>query len=99
MQSGAVGYYVFEEIDKNRKQFGGLKMNQVISKIENSDFYYDNFKKYLLKNGLELKLEKDKKWVKRYLTAEFVRQLFGERYYYSLIVKEDAMIKKVLTLK
>ena len=34
-----------------------------------------------------------------YLTAEFIRQLFGENSYYSLIVKEDPMIKKVQTLK
>jgi carboxyl-terminal processing protease len=98
MQSGAVGYFVFEELDKSRKQFQGLKMAQLVSKIENSDIYYDNFKKYLSKNGLVLKLEKDKKLVKRYLTAEFVRQLLGENYYYSLLIKEDSMIKKAQTL-
>jgi carboxyl-terminal processing protease len=74
-------------------------MAQLVSKIENSDIYYENFKKYLSKNGLDLKLEKDKKLVKRYLTAEFVRQLLGENSYYSLIVKEDAMIKKAQSLK
>jgi carboxyl-terminal processing protease len=99
MQSGATGYYVFEELDKSRKQFQGLKMAQLVSKIENSDIYYENFKKYLSKNGLDLKLEKDKKLVKRYLTAEFVRQILGENYYYSLVLKEDSMIKKVQTLK
>jgi carboxyl-terminal processing protease len=99
MQSGATGYYVFEELDKSRKQFQGLKMAQLVSKIENSDIYYENFKKYLSKNGLDLKLEKDKKLVKRYLTAEFVRQLLRENYYYSLVLKEDSMIKKVQTLK
>ena len=99
MQSGAVGYYVFEELDKNRKQFEGLKLTQVVSKMDNADIYYENFKKYLSENGLVLKLEKDKKLVKRYLTAEFVRQLFGEKYYYSLIVKEDEMIKKAQALK
>ncbi len=99
MQSGAVGYFVFEELDKSRKQFQGLKLAQAVSKIDNADIYYENFKKYLSKNGLDLKLEKDKKLVKRYLTAEFIRQLFGENSYYSLIVKEDPMIKKVQTLK
>ena len=99
MKSGAVGYYVFEELDKNRKQFEGLKLTQVVSKMDNADIYYENFKKYLSENGLVLKLEKDKKLVKRYLTAEFVRQLFGEKYYYSLIVKEDEMIKKAQALK
>lgn len=99
MQSGAVGYFVFEELDKCRKQFSGLKIPQAISKIENSEVYYENFKKYLSKNGLVLKLEKDKKLVKKHITAEFVRQLFGEKHYYNLIVKEDTMIKKIISLK
>ena len=99
MQSGPVSYYVFEELDKNRKEFEGLKFNQFLSKMEKSDFYFNNFKKYLFKNGLDLKLDKDKNLVKRYLTAEFARQLFGEEFYYSIILKEDAMIKKAESLK
>ena len=99
MQSGPVSYYVFEELDKNRKEFEGLKFNQFLSKMDKSDLYFNNFKKYLSKNGLDLKLDKDKILVKRYLTAEFARQLFGEQFYYSIILKEDAMIKKVEILK
>ena len=99
MQSGPVSYYVFEELDKKRKEFEGLKFNQFLSKMEKSDFYFNNFKKYLFKNGLDLKLDKDKNLIKRYLTAEFARQLFGEEFYYSIILKEDAMIKKAERLK
>jgi carboxyl-terminal processing protease len=99
MQSGPISYYVFEELDKNRKEFEGLKFNQFPSKMDKSDLYFNNFKKYLSKNGLDLKLDKDKILVKRYLTAEFARQLFGEQFYYSIILKEDAMIKKVEILK
>jgi carboxyl-terminal processing protease len=99
MQSGPISYYVFEELDKNRKEFEGLKFNQFPSKMDKSDLYFNNFKKYLSKNGLDLKLDKDKILVKRYLTAEFARQLFSEQFYYSIILKEDAMIKKVEILK
>jgi carboxyl-terminal processing protease len=99
MQSGPVSYYVFEELDKNRKEFEGLKFNQFLSKMDKSDLYFNDFKKYLSKNGLVLKLDKDKSLVKRYLTAEFARQLFGEEFYYSIVLKEDAMIKKALNLK
>ena len=62
-------------------------------------FSTNNFKKYLSKNGLVLKLDKDKSLVKRYLTAEFARQLFGEQFYYSIILKEDEIIKKAESLK
>ena len=99
MQSGPVSYYVFEELDKNRKEFQGLKFNQFLSKMDKSDLYVNNFKKYLSKNGLDLKLDKDKNLVKRYLTAEFARQLFGEEFYYSIVLKGDAMIKKAVNLK
>jgi carboxyl-terminal processing protease len=99
MQSGPVSYYVFEELDKNRKEFEGLKFNQFLSKMDKSDLYFNNFKKYLSKNGLDLKLDKDKILVRRYLTAEFARQLFGEEFYYSIVLKGDAMIKKAVNLK
>jgi carboxyl-terminal processing protease len=99
MQSGPISYYVFEELDKNRKEFEGLKFNQFLSKMDKSDLYFNNFKKYLSKNGLDLKLDKDKNLVKRYLTAEFARQLFGEEFYYSIVLKGDAMIKKAVNLK
>ena len=99
MQSGPISYYVFEELDKNRKEFEGLKFNQFLSKMDKSDLHFNNFKKYLSKNGLDLKLDKDKILVKRYLMAEFARQLFGEEFYYSIILKEDAMIKKAESLK
>ena len=99
MQSGPISYYVFEELDKNRKEFEGLKFNQFLSKMDKTDLYFNNFKKYLSKNGLDLKLDKDKILVRRYLTAEFARQLFGEEFYYSIVLKGDAMIKKAESLK
>jgi carboxyl-terminal processing protease len=44
---------------------------------------------------LDLKFGKSKSLVKRYLAAEFARQLYGEKYYYEIVLKEDAMIKAV----
>jgi len=49
--------------------------------------------------GLDLKLEKTKPLVDRYITAEFARQLYGELYYYDVILKDDAMIKTILNPK
>jgi carboxyl-terminal processing protease len=58
--------------------------------------YYNAFQKYLLSNRLDIDLSKNKSIVKRYLTAEFARQLYGESNYYEIILKEDAMVKAVL---
>jgi carboxyl-terminal processing protease len=34
--------------------------------------------------------------VKRFINAEFARQLYGDKYYYEMTLKEDAMVKAVL---
>ncbi|HMI08387.1 MAG TPA: S41 family peptidase [Flavobacterium sp.] len=99
MQSGAVGHFVFEQLDKNRKTFKGLTFAQFLSKMEKTDLYFDNFQKYIADNGLDLKLNKNKALVKRYLTGEFARQLFDEEKYYEIVLKEDPMIKVVLSQK
>jgi carboxyl-terminal processing protease len=96
LQSGVVGHFVFEQLDENRNAFKGLTFQQFITKINATDLYFNSFQKYIFQNGLDLKFGKSKSLVKRYLTAEFARQLYGEKYYYEIVLKEDAMIKAVL---
>ena len=99
LQSGVVGHFVFEQLDKNRSAFKGLTFNQFATKINATDAYFNLFQKYLFENGLDIKFTKTKPLVKRYLAAEFARQLYGEKYYYEITLKEDAMIKAVLGKK
>lgn len=99
LQTGIVGHFVFEELDKNRKAFAGLNFNDFLMKMKNTDKYFKDFKTYIFLAGLDLKLDKTKDLVNRYITAEFARQLYGELYYYDVVLKEDAMIKKVLNQK
>lgn len=96
MQSGAVGHFVFEQLDKNRKDFAGLNFSQFLSKMDKTDWYFNQFQKYIGNLGLDLKLNKNKALVKRYLTAEFAQQLFDDEKYFEIILKEDSMIKAVL---
>ncbi|WP_276379852.1 S41 family peptidase [Flavobacterium sp. H4147] len=99
LQTGIVGHFVFEELDKDRNAFAGLKFNEFLDKMKNSDSYFKKFKTYIALTGLDLKLDKTKSLVNRYITAEFARQLFGENYYYDVILKDDAMIKTILNPK
>lgn len=99
LQTGIVGHFVFEELDKNRNAFAGLHFNEFLEKMKSSDAYFKKFKNYILMTGLDLKLDKTKALVNRYITAEFARQLYGEMYYYDVILKDDAMIKTILTPK
>jgi len=96
MQSGAVGHFVFEQLDKYRNDFKGLAFAQFLTKMDKSDLYFNNFQKYIGNLGLDLKLYKNKALVKRYLTAEFAKQLFDDEKYYEIILKEDPMVKAVL---
>ena len=97
MQSGVVGNFVFEQLDKNRTVFTGLSLEQFVEKMNKTDLYLNAFQKFLFKNGLDIKFVKNKAIVKRYLTAEFARQFYGESSYYDVILKEDAMIKAIVS--
>ncbi|MFY0482326.1 S41 family peptidase [Flavobacterium sp. PLA-1-15] len=96
MQSPMVGNFVFEQLDKDRKSFKDLTFEQLLAKVEKTDLYFNNFRAYLKRNEIDLNLEKNKELVKRYITAEFAGQLFGEQKYFEIILKEDVMIKAVL---
>jgi carboxyl-terminal processing protease len=99
LQSGVVGHFVFEQLDSDRNAFKGVSFQQFRTKIDATDMYFTSFQKYILENGLDLKFGKSKLLVKRYIAAEFARQLYGEKYYYEIVLKEDAMIKAVLNRK
>jgi carboxyl-terminal processing protease len=96
LQSGIVGHFVFEQLDKNRNGFSKLTFEQFLNKINATDLYFHDFQKYLTQNGLLVKLGHNKALVKRHINAEFARQLYGDKYYYEMILKEDAMVKAVL---
>jgi len=96
LQTGIVAHFVFEQLDQDRKAFQGVPLEQLQTKIQNDEVYVHKFEKYLAKVGVDVDLSKDKSIVKRYITAEFARQLYGENQYYQIILKEDKMIKAVL---
>ena len=99
MESGIVGNFVFEQLDKNRNAFKGLSFEQFLSKMNATDVYFDVFEKFMSKHVKEIQLRKSKSVVKRYLNAEFARQLYGEKAYYDIVLKDDVMVKKVLSKK
>jgi carboxyl-terminal processing protease len=96
LQTGVLGQFVFEQLDHNRNAFKGLTFEQFKVKIDGTNLYFNTFQKYLFKNGINMNLDKNKSLVKRYLAAEFARQLFNEDKFYEIVLKEDAMIDKIL---
>jgi carboxyl-terminal processing protease len=64
--------------------------------MDKTNLYYNAFQKYLLSNRLDIDLSKNKAIVKRYLAAEFARQLYGESNYYEIILKKKMLWLAVL---
>ena len=96
LNSGLVGHFVFEELDKNRSAFTNLTFDQFLVKLQIENTLVSHFEKYLMDTGLDQKLTDNKALVKKYIAAEFAQQLFGESQYYQIILKDDAMLKAVL---
>ncbi|WP_293873131.1 S41 family peptidase [Flavobacterium sp.] len=96
LTSGAVGHFVFEQLDKSRSSFSALKYDQFLTKMNKDASYNTKFESYLKDAGVDIKLANNKALVQKYITAEFARQLFGESQYYQIILKEDAMLNAIL---
>lgn len=96
MQSGIVSYFVFEQLDQNRKEFGGLAFDLFKKKFESDNKYVEKFENYLQSNGVSLNLNSHRPMVKTYLMAEFARQLFDEESYFEIRLTNDLMIQEVL---
>jgi carboxyl-terminal processing protease len=95
LNSGIVGHFVFEQIDKNRNAFKSTNYAQFLNSFDNT-IYITKFNAYLAHTGLDLNLNNNKALVNKYLMAEFARQLFGETQYYQILLKGDTMINAAL---
>lgn len=99
MESGIVGNFVFEQLDQKRNDFKGLSFDQFLNKMNVTDDYFNIFEKFMSKHLGGIQLAKSKSVVKRYLNAEFAKQLYGEKAYYDILLKNDVMLKRVLSKK
>lgn len=99
LQSGLIGRFVFEILDKDRSEFKGLSFPDFRKKMNASDAYYNLFQQYIYNAGFDVPFKNNKNLVNRFITAEFARQLYGENYFYLCTLGEDPMIKAVLKQK
>jgi carboxyl-terminal processing protease len=95
MQSGVAGQFVFQQIDRDRSAFARLSFDALMAKLDATDQYVNAFQQYVSGNGMRVNFMRNKPLVKRYLNAEFARQLFGEDKYYAIALKGDPMIEEV----
>ena len=98
-QTEIIDDFVFEQLDKYSKDFLNVTYQKFLDKMKNNEQYYNAFQIYLKNEGVELNLSKNKLLVKRYITAEFAKQLYGKQKYYEIILKEDPMVLEALNQK
>lgn len=96
LSSGLVSHFVFEQLDKSRDSFKGMTFDAFLTKMQKDDSTVSKFESYLKDSGLDMSLSNNKALVKKFLTAEYARQLFGEDQYYQILLKEDTMLKAIL---
>jgi carboxyl-terminal processing protease len=96
LQSGLMNYFVFEQLDQNRKAFTNMSISEIKKELAQNPIYFNAFKNRIKESGLVLNLEQQKEKVIHYMHAEFVQQLFTDQAYYQLLLKEDKMVNKVL---
>ena len=95
-QTGLVPHFAFEQLDQNRKEYSNLTFDQFTQKIKSNTRLAREFEIYLQANGLNIALKKNSAWVQRNIIAEMARQLFGEEFYYQLILPFDPMVQAAL---
>ncbi len=98
LQSGIIGHFVFENLDKNRKKFEDLTLQQLEDKINKTNSFFNDFQNYLSNNGVHLNVSANQNLVKNYIKAEFAKQLFDDDKYFEILLKNDEMVEKVLDL-
>ena len=96
LNSGLVGHFVFEYLEKNRIKFNKLKVKTVLTQISNDNSFISKFESYLKEGGVDIKLATDKDFVMKYIIAEFARQLISEKEYFTTILKNDPMLNAAL---
>lgn len=87
--------FVFEELDKNRLIFQNLTFKDFMTKMNETDIYFNNFERYIKKSGLNLNLKISKDKIKNLISAEFAQQLFGDEKYFEIQLKQDVMIEQL----
>lgn len=95
MNSALSSNFVFEIIDKHRTEFLEISKTEINQKLQDNKFYFLEFKDYLSQKNIYLSLDKNTELIKKYLKAEFIRQLYSEEDYYQTLLENDTMIQDI----
>lgn len=99
LNRGFISYFVFEELDKDRKAYDGITKQDFINNFIVSDDVVVRFQDYLnIRSEHNITFVAYHETVKQYIKATLADQLFGREAYEEIINKNDLMIDEVIKL-
>ncbi|MBT8394315.1 MAG: peptidase S41, partial [Bacteroidia bacterium] len=99
LNSGFIGFFVFEELDKDRKVYEDITQQDFIDNFIVSDDVVVKFQDYLnIRSKHNITFVAYNNAVKQYIKATLAEQLFGRDAYEQIINQNDLMIEEVIKL-
>lgn len=96
---GHFGYFVFEELDKDRGIYEDIAKYDFINNFEVSDDIVVRFQDYVnRKEGTNITFVAYNDEIRRLIKATLARQLFDDNSFEEVLNKEDIMIQEVILL-
>ncbi|OBX26388.1 carboxyl-terminal processing protease [Gelidibacter algens] len=98
-QSGLINYFVFEELDKDRKSYLGISKQDFVANFEVSDDVVIRFQEYLnIREAAKVTFVAYHQEMKLLIKAALADQLYGSNASEEIINATDDMIEEVLKL-
>jgi len=97
-KGGVMNHFIFGELDKNRKYYNHLSLEQFEDEVTISDDLIKAFNAYVQSINPHFQAFDYEGLLREYLKATMARQLFGIDEYERIISPKDPMIQKVLEL-
>ncbi|MCB9425931.1 MAG: S41 family peptidase [Flavobacteriales bacterium] len=95
-----ISRYVFTKLDRTRNDYTHLNPGEFVATVTSSDDFFVDFEKAAAKTNILYEKSSQNKSSRKFLLAEYIRQLYGEDEYYKYVLSNDPMIKKAIqTLK
>ena len=96
---GHFGYFVFEELDKDRKAYEHVTKYDFINNFEVSDDIVVRFQDFVnRREGTNLTFVAYNDEIRRLIKATLARQLFDDNAFEEILNKEDVMVQEVILL-
>jgi len=96
---GYFGYFVFEELDKERRIYESVSKYDFINNFEVSDDIVVRFQDYINREeDTNITFVAYNEEIRRIIKATLARQLFDDNAYEEIINKEDVMVQEVILL-